>query len=75
MLFRSPGIYVPPLPLLVEFRYVLSMGHLLGYARVSTTDQDASLQIDALGAAGGHHVGLDQLHVSPVGRPPRAEVR
>jgi hypothetical protein len=28
------------------------MGHLLGYARVSTTDQQAHLQVDAVTAAG-----------------------
>lgn len=33
------------------FRYGRRMGHLLGYARVSTTDQDAALQIDALALA------------------------
>jgi DNA invertase Pin-like site-specific DNA recombinase len=29
------------------------MGHLLGYARVSTTDQQPQLQVDALERAGG----------------------
>ncbi len=38
------------------------MGHLLGYARVSTTDQDAALQTDALAAAGCWRVWTD--HVS-----------
>jgi DNA invertase Pin-like site-specific DNA recombinase len=37
------------------------MGHLLGYARVSTTDQDASLQIDALNAAGCYRVFVDTM--------------
>ena len=60
---------MPPLPLLVEFRYVLSMGHLLGYARVSTTDQDASLQIDALGAAGCYRVFVDTMSGSLQHRP------
>lgn len=31
---------------------VLSMGHLLGYARVSTADQQPHLQVDALERAG-----------------------
>jgi DNA invertase Pin-like site-specific DNA recombinase len=65
----SPGIYVSPLPLLVEFRYVLFMGHLLGYARVSTTDQDASLQVDALNAAGCFRVFVDTMSGSLEHRP------
>jgi DNA invertase Pin-like site-specific DNA recombinase len=32
------------------------MGHLLGYARVSTTDQQPQLQVDALTAAGCYRV-------------------
>ena len=32
------------------------MGHLLGYARVSTTDQQPHLQVDALTAAGCYRV-------------------
>jgi hypothetical protein len=30
---------------------VIAMGHRLGYARVSTTDQQPHLQVDALGAS------------------------
>ncbi|EFD51795.1 resolvase, N-terminal domain protein, partial [Micrococcus luteus SK58] len=45
------------------------MGHLLGYARVSTTDQDASLQIDALGAAGCYRVFVDTMSGSLQHRP------
>lgn len=65
----SPGIYAPLPPPLVEFRYVLFMGHLLGYARVSTTDQDASLQIDALNAAGCYRVFVDTMSGSLQQRP------
>jgi DNA invertase Pin-like site-specific DNA recombinase len=32
------------------------MGHLLGYARVSTTDQQPQLQIDALQGVGCYRV-------------------
>ena len=32
------------------------MGHLLGYARVSTTDQQPQLQVDALEGAGCYRV-------------------
>ncbi|MCU1634241.1 MAG: pin [Micrococcaceae bacterium] len=39
-----------------------SMGHLLGYARVSTTDQDAALQVDALTAAGCYRVFVSRPH-------------
>jgi len=45
----------------VEFRSVLLTGHLLGYARVSTTDQDASLQIDVLNAVGCCRVFVDTI--------------
>ncbi|WP_022902233.1 recombinase family protein [Curtobacterium luteum] len=37
------------------------MGELLGCARVSTTDQDASLQLDALNAAGCYRVWVDTM--------------
>lgn len=40
-------------------RYVARMGEQLGYARVSTGDQDAALQIDALEAAGCYRVYID----------------
>lgn len=46
-----------------------SMGHLLGYARVSTTDQDAALQVDALNAAGCYRVFVDTISGSLDQRP------
>jgi DNA invertase Pin-like site-specific DNA recombinase len=35
-------------------------GHLVGYARVSTTDQDPALQLDALNSAGCTRVFIDK---------------
>ena len=58
------------------------MGHLLGYARVSTTDQHPHLQVDALERAGCYRVETGPLEgsdafpevesrlVPPVGRTP-----
>jgi DNA invertase Pin-like site-specific DNA recombinase len=37
------------------------MGHLLGYARVSSTDQQPQLQIDALQRAGCYRLVLEQV--------------
>ena len=45
------------------------MGQLLGYARVSTQDQDASLQVLALEAAGCSKVFIDQASGSTTKRP------
>jgi DNA invertase Pin-like site-specific DNA recombinase len=45
------------------------MGHLLGYARVSTADQDAALQVDALKAAGCYRVFVDVISGSLQHRP------
>jgi len=45
------------------------MGELLGYARVSTTDQDAALQLDALHAAGCYRVWVDTISGSLEHRP------
>lgn len=53
------GIYGAILPRSDGFRYGRRVGHLLGYARVSTTDQDAALQIDALTKAGCYRVFVD----------------
>ena len=45
------------------------MGHLLGYARVSTAEQDPSLQRDALAAAGCARVWTDVASGSRDDRP------
>ncbi len=45
------------------------MSHLLGYARVSTSDQDASLQVDALKAAGCYRVFVDTVSGALEHRP------
>lgn len=44
-------------------------GHLLGYARVSTVDQDPALQLDALAAAGCARVWTEKASGSAKERP------
>jgi DNA invertase Pin-like site-specific DNA recombinase len=45
------------------------MGHLLGYARVSTTNQHPQLQVDALTAAGCYRVFTETASGARVDRP------
>jgi DNA invertase Pin-like site-specific DNA recombinase len=45
------------------------MGHLLGYARVSTTDQQPHLQVDALTAAGCYRVFTETASGAATDRP------
>ena len=47
------------------------MGHLIGYARVSTTDQDFSLQLEALRQAGCRDAWIfrDTTSGTPTARP------
>jgi DNA invertase Pin-like site-specific DNA recombinase len=46
------------------------MGHLLGYARVSTTDQHPQLQVDALERAGCYRVFTETASGTRTDRPP-----
>lgn len=50
------------------------MGHLLGYARVSTSDQDPALQLDALERAGCFRVFADTASGALDDRPKLAEL-
>lgn len=50
------------------------MGHLLGYARVSTTDQDPALQHDALTKAGCYRIFTDTASGATTTRPALAQV-
>ena len=45
------------------------MGHLLGYARVSTTDQQPQLQVDALQRAGCYRVFTETASGTRPDRP------
>jgi len=45
------------------------MGHVLGYARVSTTDQKPHLQVDALTGAGCYRVFTETASGARADRP------
>jgi Resolvase, N terminal domain len=53
---------------------VSGMGHLLGYARVSTTDQHPQLQVDALQRAGCYRVFTETASGARSDRPTLAQV-
>jgi DNA invertase Pin-like site-specific DNA recombinase len=48
---------------------IIAMGHLLGYARVSTTDQQPHLQVDALKHAGCYRVFTETASGACTDRP------
>jgi predicted site-specific integrase-resolvase len=48
---------------------VMAMGHLLGYARVSTTDQQPQLQVDALQRVGCYRVFTETASGARTDRP------
>jgi DNA invertase Pin-like site-specific DNA recombinase len=50
------------------------MGHLLGYARVSTTDQQPQLQVDALERAGCYRIFTETASGAHTDRPTLAKV-
>jgi len=56
------------------FRTLVGMGHALGYARVSTTAQDPSLQHDALTGAGCAKVWTDVASGAKDDRPELAKL-
>ncbi len=56
------------------FATVLGVGHLLGYARVSTADQDVALQLDGLRRAGCAQVWTDVGSGALVERPELARL-
>ncbi len=53
---------------------VSGMGHLLGYARVSTTDQQPQLQVDALERAGCYRVFTETASGARADRPTLEQV-
>jgi DNA invertase Pin-like site-specific DNA recombinase len=67
-------INVAQLPLSQGSATFLAMGHLLGYARVSTTDQQPHLQVDALQRAGCYRVFTETASGARSDRPTLEQV-
>lgn len=65
----SAGVYVSVRHLRHGNWYIQGMGHALGYARVSTGEQDAGLQHDALTSAGCYRIFTDTASGSLQSRP------
>ena len=65
-----PEINVAQPPVSEGCETVSGMGHLLGYARVSTTDQQPQLQVDTLTTAGCFRVFVETASGARTGRPP-----
>jgi DNA invertase Pin-like site-specific DNA recombinase len=62
-------INVAQLPVSEGCETVSGMGHLLGYARVSTTDQQPQLQVDALTATGCFRIFTETASGARTDRP------
>jgi DNA invertase Pin-like site-specific DNA recombinase len=67
-------INVAQSPVSEGFETVSGMGHLLGYARVSTTDQQLHLQIDTLERAGCYRVFTETASGARTDRPTLTQV-
>lgn len=68
VIYRSEN-KIPPLVLHQMMNTTPTTPTLIGYARVSTTDQNPDLQVDALKAAGSGRVFTDQASGSLASRP------
>jgi hypothetical protein len=68
---KTAGGAAAPRPALDQ---VLGMGQLLGYARVSTGDQQSHLQVDVLERAGCHQVLTETASAASADRPVLGQV-
>ena len=65
----AAGSSVAPSPARARRGVTARSGHLLGYARVSTTEQDPQLQLDALEAAGCYKIRVESVSGMSKDRP------